>query len=110
MTKFSIILLVVTVHHNYTKIGKFTPILSIRIDLSCFYLLLSHFENVATRISRLPFAVNAMLNLSAEGSLCRCEARERGKRKRARDDGNINATWREPVRRKEVLSKQVISL
>ena len=38
-----------TVHHNhYTKIGRFTPILSIRIILSCFYLLISHFENFAT--------------------------------------------------------------
>ena len=35
-----------------------------RIDLSCFYLFLSHFENVSTWNSRLPFAVNAMLNLS----------------------------------------------
>ena len=37
-----------TVLHNYTKIGRFTPILSIRIILSCFYLHISHFENFAT--------------------------------------------------------------
>ena len=48
VTKFSFILLVINVHYNYTKIGKFTPILSIRIVLSCFYSLLSHFENVST--------------------------------------------------------------
>ena len=29
-----------TVHYNYTKITRFTPILSIRIVLSCFYLLI----------------------------------------------------------------------
>ena len=45
-----------------TFIGRFTPVLSIRIVLSCFYLLISHFENFSTWISRLQFAVNAMLN------------------------------------------------
>ena len=29
-----------TVHCNYTKICKFTPILSIRVVLNCFYLLI----------------------------------------------------------------------
>ena len=58
----------------------------------------------------MPFVVNAMLNLSAEASLCRSEAGEREKSKRAGDDGNINATHREPLRGREVLSKQVISL
>ena len=47
-----------TVHYNYTKIGRFRPILSIRIVLSRFYLLLSHFENFSTWISCLPFALN----------------------------------------------------
>ena len=51
-----------------------------------------------------------MLNLSAEASLSRSEAGEREKSKRAGDDGNINATQREPLRGREVLSKQVISL
>ena len=59
VTKFSIELSF-TVHYNYTKIGKFLLILSIRIVLSCFYLLISHFENLST----LPFAVNAMLSFS----------------------------------------------
>ena len=62
VTKFSIYLSF-TLHYNYTKIGRFTPILSIRIVLRCFYLLISHFENVSTWISRLPFALNAMLDL-----------------------------------------------
>ena len=64
MTKFSIYLSF-AVRYNYTKIGSFPPILSIRIVLSCFYLLITHFETFSTWISRLPFAVlNAMLNLS----------------------------------------------
>ena len=39
-----------TVHYkfNYTEIGRFTPILSITIVLSCFYPLISHFENFST--------------------------------------------------------------
>ena len=44
LTKSSIYLSF-TVHYNYTKIGRFTPFLSITIVLSCFYLLISHFEN-----------------------------------------------------------------
>ena len=64
MTKFSIYLSF-TVRYNYTKIGRFMPILSMTIVLSCFYLFISHFENFSTWISPcLPFAVNAMLNLS----------------------------------------------
>ena len=47
VTKFSIHLSF-TVHYNYTKIGRFTPILSRRIVSSCFYLLLSHFEYFST--------------------------------------------------------------
>ena len=53
-----------TVYYNYTKIGRFIPILSIRIVLSCFYLLISHFENFPSWILHLLFAVNGMLNLS----------------------------------------------
>ena len=49
---------------NYTEIGRFTPILSITIVLSCFYPLISQFENFSTWISRLPFAVNTMLIFS----------------------------------------------
>ena len=37
-----------TVHYNYRKIGNFTPILSITIVLSCFYLLISHFGHFST--------------------------------------------------------------
>ena len=37
-----------TVHYNYTKIGRFTPILSIKIVLNGFYPLISHFENFST--------------------------------------------------------------
>ena len=51
-----------TVHYNYRKIGRFTPILSLTVVLSCFYLLISHFKHFSTWISFLPFAVNAMLN------------------------------------------------
>ena len=39
---------------NYTKIGSFTSILSIRIVLGFFYLLITHFGNLSTWISRLP--------------------------------------------------------
>ena len=58
-----------TVHYNYTKIGRFTPILSIIIVLNCFYPLISHFENFSTWISRLPFAVNAMPIISIISSV-----------------------------------------
>ena len=63
VTKFSIYLSF-TVYYIYAKIGRFTTILSITIVLSWFYLLICHFEHFSTWISRLPFAVNAMLNLS----------------------------------------------
>ena len=68
VTKFSIYLSF-TVYYIYAKIGRFTPILSITIVLSWFHLLISHFEHFSTWISRLPFGVNAMLNLSQWGSL-----------------------------------------
>ena len=38
--------------------------LSIRIVLSCFYLLIFYFEKFSTWIWRLPFAVYVMLKLS----------------------------------------------
>ena len=41
-------LLIVYCYSNYTKIGRFTPILSITIVLSCFYQLISRFENLST--------------------------------------------------------------
>ena len=37
-------------HYNHTKIGRFTPILSIRIVLSSFYLLIPHFENFSLQL------------------------------------------------------------
>ena len=48
VTSFPFTLISFTVHYNYSKIGRFTPILSIRIVLSCFYLLISNFENFST--------------------------------------------------------------
>ena len=39
---------VVYCNYKYTKIGRFAAILSIRIVLSCFYLLISHFANFST--------------------------------------------------------------
>ena len=54
LTKFSIFLSF-TVHYIYTKIGRFTPILSTKIVLSCLYLLIPLFEFFSACISRLPF-------------------------------------------------------
>ena len=64
MTKFSIYLLLTVDHYNYTKMSRFTPILSIMFN--CFKLFLfAHFSFcVSTWISHLPIAINAMLNLS----------------------------------------------
>ena len=42
----------------------FTLVLTIRILLSCFYLLISYFGKFSTWIWRLLFAVNVALNLS----------------------------------------------
>ena len=39
---------VVYCNYNYTKIDRFAPILFMRTVLSCFYLLISHFENFST--------------------------------------------------------------
>jgi len=56
-----------TVYYNFTKIGRFRPILSIR-NYYCLKLFLSaHFS---TWIWHLPFAINAMLNLSNVDSIC----------------------------------------
>ena len=40
------------------------PVLSKRIVLDCFYLLIFYFEKFSTDVCRLPCAVNANLNLS----------------------------------------------
>ena len=46
------------------KISSFTPALSIRIALDCFYLLIFFSEKFSTDVCRLPYAVNVNLNLS----------------------------------------------
>ena len=40
------------------------PVLSKRIVLDCFYLLIFYFEKFSTDVCRLPYAVNVNLNLS----------------------------------------------
>ena len=37
-----------TVDYSYAKIGRFTPILSVRIVSSYFYLHITHFKNFST--------------------------------------------------------------
>ena len=54
---------------SLSQIGRFMPILSITNALSCFYPLISHFGNFSTLISRLLFAVNAMVSLSNRHSI-----------------------------------------
>ena len=41
------------------------PVLSTRIVLNCFYLLIFYSEKFSTDVCRLPYAVNVNLNLSA---------------------------------------------
>ena len=41
------------------------PVLSKRIVLDCFYLLIFYFEKFSTDVCRLPCAVNVNLNLSS---------------------------------------------
>ena len=50
----------IQLHENRSIHANFTH----ENSLSCFYLLVSHFENFLTWISRLPCDVNAMLYLS----------------------------------------------
>ena len=40
------------------------PVLSKRIVLDCFYLLIFYFDKFSTDVCRLPYAVNVNLNLS----------------------------------------------
>ena len=40
------------------------PVLSTRIVLDCFYLLIFYSEKFSTDVRRLPYAVNVNLNLS----------------------------------------------
>ena len=53
-----------TVYCFYTKISSFMPVLSTRIVLDCFYLLIFYSEKFSTDVCRLPYAVNVNLNLS----------------------------------------------
>ena len=41
------------------------PVLSKRIVLDCFYLLIFYSEKFSTDVCRLPYAVNVNLNLSS---------------------------------------------
>ena len=41
------------------------PVLSTRIVLDCFYLLILYSEKFSTDVCRLPYAVNVNLNLSS---------------------------------------------
>ena len=40
------------------------PVLSKRIVLDCFYLLIFYFDKFSTDVCRLPYTVNVNLNLS----------------------------------------------
>ena len=42
------------------------PVLSTRIVLDCFYLLIFYSEKFSTDVCRLPYAVNVNLNLSID--------------------------------------------
>ena len=42
------------------------PVLSTRIVLGCFYLLIFYSEKFSTDVCRLPYAANVNLNLSIE--------------------------------------------
>ena len=44
------------------------PVLSTRIVLDCFYLLIFYSEKFSTDDCRLPYAVNVNLNLSNENT------------------------------------------
>ena len=53
-----------TVYCFYTKITSLMSVLSTRIVLDCFYLLIFYSEKFSTDVCRLPYAVNVNLNLS----------------------------------------------
>ena len=53
-----------TVYCFYTKMSSFMPVLSTRIVLDCFYLLIFYSEKFSTDVCHLPYAVNVNLNLS----------------------------------------------
>ena len=47
------------------------PVLSIRIVLECFYLLIFYSEKFSTHVCRLPYAANVNLNLSNDNRMAR---------------------------------------
>ena len=53
-----------TFYYFYAKISRFAPVLSIRIVLDSFYLLIFCCEKYSTWTTRLQFAVNVTCNLS----------------------------------------------
>ena len=53
-----------TVYCFYTKISSFMPVLSIRIVLDCFYLLIFYWVKFSTHACRLPYAANENFNFS----------------------------------------------
>ena len=62
-----------TVHYFYTLISSFTHFLSIKIVLSCFYLLSFYFEKFSTWIWRLPYtwSLNSLIyRISQTSSKC----------------------------------------
>ena len=65
-----------TVYCFYTKISSFMPVLSIRIVLDCFYLLIFYSEKFSTHICRLPYATNVNLNLSSNLPVSRVPLRQ----------------------------------
>ena len=92
VTKFSLFLMFI-VHYFYKKVNCFTPVLSIRIALSCFYLL-SCFEIFSTRIWRLPFAVNVTLKLSIFKLLTRIEFLFPGKKMKNWSSTPFRMEWK----------------
>ena len=52
-----------TINYIIINISSFTPGLSKRIVLDCFYLLIFHFKTFSTSIWPLPFALNMTLSL-----------------------------------------------
>ena len=58
-----------TVYCFYTKISSFMLVLSTRIVLDFFYLLIFYSEKFSTDVCRLPYAVNVNLNLSNSSAL-----------------------------------------
>ena len=51
-----------TVYYLYTQKRSLTPVLSIRIVLGSFYLLIFYSANFSTWTWRLPFVLNVTLN------------------------------------------------